>query len=130
MKALRKVMMAALFAGALGACAPLATSTAVREAEVEVKKAEEAGAGAILPDAVAAQTAPYLYWQAHAMLIKAKQTEGYSEFEQARLYAVRAKDYAIQSVQALIRERAERVKSGQIPAAPAPAGQLPKGATR
>ncbi len=111
MKALRRVMMAALMAGALGACAPLTTSTAVREAEVEVDKAREAGAGEVLPDAVAVQTAPYLYWQAYSFLIKAKQTEGYSEFEQARLYAVRAKDYALQAVQAMLRERAERAKA-------------------
>lgn len=89
-KAWRSVTLA-LAAGlmVLSGCAPLNASTAIREAEAHMDKARAAGAD---------KAAPYEYFLARAYLIKAKRTEGYSEFGIAEQYGLQAKDYALKAM--------------------------------
>ena len=70
------------------ACAPLSTSSAVREAEAQVFKAKKEGA---------AKYAKYEYYSAVYYLRKAKLTEGYSEFGVAQQYSTRAKEMAMKA---------------------------------
>ena len=90
LKAWRSVTLA-LAAGLmiLSGCAPLNASTAIREAEAHMEKARTAGAD---------KAAPYEYYLARAYLIKAKRTEGYSEFGIAEQYGLQAKDYALKAI--------------------------------
>jgi hypothetical protein len=72
----------------LGACGPIQSTTAVANADLDIDEAEKAGA---------AEFAPYEYEKAQAFLTKAKETQGYSEFEQSVVYANHAREAAVQA---------------------------------
>lgn len=84
-------VIAALLVVALGAtsCAPLNASSAIGDAEDQLEKAKKEGAD---------KNAPYEYYLAWSYLVKAKKTEGYSEFGAAEKYAVRARDLAKKAI--------------------------------
>lgn len=98
---LRTLLIAVILLGiAAPGCSPLNASTAIREAEVALVKAEEQGAP---------EHAKYEYWMAREYLRKAKLTEGYSEFQIATQYATRSQGYANQAVKSA-RDNREKLK--------------------
>ncbi len=79
--------LCALFLVAAGAsgCGPVNANTAVNDAETWLDEAKKARAHRL---------APYSYWLAVSYLQKAKVTEGYSEFQAAEEFALRAREHA------------------------------------
>lgn len=66
----------------------MSASSAVHEAETQLHHARKVRAD---------KFAPYYYYMAHSLLVKAKLTEGYSEFGAAEQYGIRAKDLAVKA---------------------------------
>ena len=74
----------------LSACGPVASSSAVTDAEAALREAEAANAH---------RFAAFSYWSAVNYLEKAKQVEGHSEFGPATDFAIKSMELALRSVE-------------------------------
>ena len=77
-------------------CGPITSATAIKEAKVAIAEADSAGA---------VNGAPYEYYSAVERLKKAREEQGYSDFQAAVDLAVEAKRLAIVAKKRLRRRR-------------------------
>ena len=106
---LSRMLAALLLMAVLVGCGPVTSSSAITEAEIALKDAEEVEAH---------RFAAFTYWSAVNYLEKAKQIQGYSLFEGSSDYALRSMELALRSVEETKefhhqeKLRRERLKTG------------------
>jgi len=84
-------LRAILLSAALGlaACGPVTSTTSIIDARDKLAQAKREGAETF---------APYEYSKADLYLHKAKELQGHSAYQQSDLFAIRAKDMAVEAL--------------------------------
>ena len=103
------VLIAILLVGT--ACGPISSTTHLIDArdQFKIAKREEAKT-----------YAPYEYTKAEIYLRKAKELQGYSEYQQSMVFAIRAKDMSVEAVKVSRKNKAkqQRLKLRKAPQKP------------
>ncbi|MGI5862347.1 MAG: DUF4398 domain-containing protein [Myxococcales bacterium] len=100
-----RLLILSVIAAALGACGPTKSTALIMDVDVQIEAARTAGAEKL---------APYEYTAAVAYLHKAREEQGYSDFEVAIDFANKALDNAIKA-----KKKAMEAKSdGALPDVP------------
>lgn len=104
------LLMATLLAGA--GCGPISSTTHLIDARDQFKVAKREEAKTF---------APYEYTRAELYLRKAKELQGYSEYQQSMVFAIRAKDMSVEAVKVARKNKAkrQRMKLRRAPVKPA-----------
>jgi len=83
-----RLLLALLGLTLLAGCGPVQSTSALIDADVEIEGARSAGAQA---------AAPYEITTAEAYLKKARELAGYSQYENAAVFAGKARDFATEA---------------------------------
>jgi hypothetical protein len=114
----------------LGACAPIGASSAISRAQDDLAKAEAAGASKAGPGGRCDTRAQLNYHQAQGLLAKAKELNGYANYEEAVVAADKAAALSRDAVR-VMRDRTKKTSTRCFePTAPASTPAAPVQSTR
>ncbi len=86
---------------AVAGCGPISSTTHLIDARDQFKVAKREEAKTF---------APYEYTKAELYLRKAKELQGYSEYQQSMVFAIRAKDMSVEAVKVSRRNKAKQAR--------------------
>ena len=111
-------VVAILLALGLSACGPISALSTVRDATVALEAAKVAGAD---------KSAPFEYTSAEQYLTKAREEQGYSDYQVAIELAKKALDYAVKARKLAMRKGEQPADSQVVPVPqPVPALEQPR----